>query len=42
MEDARALIAYGVNSSLNKILILSKEPIPERATVILVEEVLGF
>jgi len=42
MEDARALVAYGVNSSLNKILILSREHIPDRATVILVEEVLGF
>jgi hypothetical protein len=42
MEDARALQAYGRNSGLNKILILSREAIPGRATVILVEEVLGF
>jgi len=42
MEDARALKAYGVNSGLNKILIISKEVNPGRATVVLVEEVLGF
>jgi hypothetical protein len=42
MEDARALVAYGVNSSLNKILIISRESNPNRATVVLVEEVLGF
>jgi L-lactate utilization protein LutC len=42
MEDARALLAYGVNSGLNKILIISREFNPGRATVVLVEEVLGF
>jgi hypothetical protein len=42
MEDARALQAYGVNSGINKILIISRESNPSRATVVLVEEVLGF
>ncbi|MGD0257337.1 MAG: LUD domain-containing protein [Thermoplasmata archaeon] len=42
MEDARALLAYGMNSGLNKILIISREINPGRATVVLVEEVLGF
>jgi hypothetical protein len=42
LEDARALQAYGMNSSLNKILILTREPNPTRANVVLVEEVLGF
>jgi hypothetical protein len=42
MEDARALKAYGVNSGLNKILMISKEVNPGRATVVLVQEVLGF
>ncbi|MCI4352586.1 MAG: lactate utilization protein [Thermoplasmata archaeon] len=42
MEDARALKAYGINSGLNKILIISKEISPGRATVILVPEALGF
>jgi hypothetical protein len=42
MEDARALVAYGVNSGLNKILVISREHVPDRANVILVEEALGF
>jgi hypothetical protein len=42
LEDARALQAYGMNSGLNKTLIVSREVNPGRATVILVEEVLGF
>ena len=42
IEDARALNAYGVNSGLNKIPIISKEANPGQATVVLVQEVLGF
>ncbi|MFZ1024259.1 MAG: LUD domain-containing protein [Thermoplasmata archaeon] len=42
LEDARALQAYGMNSGLNKILIISREVNPGRATVVLVDEVLGF
>jgi YkgG family uncharacterized protein len=42
LEDARALVAYGVNSAINKILIISREINPSRASVVLVEEVLGF
>jgi len=42
LEDARALQAYGVNSSLSKMLIISREHVPGRATIVLVEEVLGF
>ncbi len=42
MEDARALKAYGVNSGLNKVLLIFREATPGRATVILVDEVLGF
>jgi LUD domain len=42
LEDARALQAYGRNSGLNKTLIISREAVPGRATVVLVEEVLGF
>lgn len=42
LEDARALKAYGVNSGLNKILIISREVQPGRATVVLVQEALGF
>jgi hypothetical protein len=42
LEDARALKAYGMNSGLNKTLVISREVNPSRATVVLVEEVLGF
>ncbi len=42
LEDARALKAYGVNSSINKVLIVNKEMMPGRTTVILVKENLGF
>jgi hypothetical protein len=42
LEDARALRAYGKNSQLNKMLVITREINPGRATVILVEEVLGF
>jgi len=42
LEDARALTAYGMNSGLNKILVISREINPGRANVVLVEEVLGF
>lgn len=42
LEDKRAFKAYGMHSSVNKILILNKEPIPNRSTVIIVKEVLGF
>ena len=42
LEDARALEAYGMNSGLNKILILSREAQPGRVTIILVHADLGF
>ena len=42
MEDARALQAYGRNSGLNKILVISREANPGRAHVVLVEEARGF
>jgi YkgG family uncharacterized protein len=42
MEDARALKEYGMNSGLNKILVISREITAGRATVVLVEEVIGF
>lgn len=42
LEDARALKAYGMNSSINKWLIVQREVIPGRATLILVKENLGF
>lgn len=42
LEDERARKAYGMPSAVNKILIINKEVMPERITVILVKEKLGF
>lgn len=42
LEDERAQKAYGMRSGVNKILIINKEISPERITVILVKEKLGF
>lgn len=42
LEDARAQAAYGVRSSVNKVLIINREIRPGRITVVLVDEVLGF
>ena len=42
LEDARAQAAYGVRSAVNKVLIINREIVPDRITVVLVDEVLGF
>lgn len=42
LENVRALKAYGAHSAVNKILIINKEVAPERITIILVKENLGF
>lgn len=42
LEDERALQAYGVNSSVNKLLIVHREVTPGRATLILIKENIGF
>ena len=42
LEDARAMEAYGINSGINKVLIINREVVPGRITVVLVDEVLGF
>ena len=42
LEDARAQAAYGIHSAVNKVLIINREIFPERITVVLVDEVLGF
>jgi YkgG family uncharacterized protein len=42
LEDARALAAYGVHSGVNKVLIINREVMPGRITVVLVDEVIGF
>ena len=42
LEDARAREAYGMASSINKLLVVNAEATPGRTTVILVRELLGF
>jgi hypothetical protein len=42
LEDARAQAAYGIRSAVNKVLIINREIVPGRLTVILVDETLGF
>lgn len=42
LEDARAMEAYGINSGVNKVVIINREFVPGRITVVLVDEVLGF
>jgi hypothetical protein len=42
LEDARAFEAYGIHSGVNKLLIINREIVPGRITVVLVDEVLGF
>lgn len=42
LENERAKKAYGVGSTVNKILIINKEVVPKRITVVLVKEKLGF
>jgi hypothetical protein len=42
LEDARAQASYGVHSAVNKVLIINREIVPGRITVVLVNEVLGF
>lgn len=42
LEDERAQKAYGMHSSVSKILIINKEIVPQRITVVLVKEKLGF
>ena len=42
LEDARAQAAYDIHSAVNKVLIVNREIVPGRITVVLVDEVLGF
>ena len=42
LEDARAHAAYGIHSAVNKVLIINREIVPGRITVVFVDEVLGF
>ncbi|MEV6866321.1 LUD domain-containing protein [Streptosporangium subroseum] len=42
LENARAQVAYGQPSAVNRLLILNAEPHPGRGTVLLLREAIGF
>jgi len=42
LEDARAQVAYGYPSAVNRLLILNAEFLPGRGTVLLLREAIGF
>jgi L-lactate utilization protein LutC len=42
LEDERALKVYGMNSNISKLLIVHREVMPGRTTMILVKEEMGF
>jgi hypothetical protein len=42
LEDERALTTYGIHSSIGKILIIRREAMPGRSTLILLEDQIGF
>jgi hypothetical protein len=42
LEDARAQAAYGRSSAINKVLIVNADPVPGRATILLVRQAIGF
>ena len=42
LESARAQLAYGRPSAINRLLILNAEPQPGRGTVLLLREAIGF
>jgi hypothetical protein len=42
LEDARARVAYGFPSAVNRLLILNAEFLPGRGTVLLLREAIGF
>jgi ketosteroid isomerase-like protein len=42
LESARAQVAYGQPSAINRLLVLNAEPYPGRGTVLLLREAVGF
>ena len=42
LESARCEVAYGQPSAINKLLIINREPFQGRATVLLVDEAIGY
>jgi len=41
LEDARALVAYGKNSSINDVFIMRKDP-SNRVNIVIIREAIGF
>ncbi len=42
LESARARVAYGVPSAVNRLLVLNADPHPGRGTVLLLREAIGY
>jgi hypothetical protein len=42
LEDERLRAAYGIGSAIGKILIVKREAMPGRSSLILLDEVIGF
>ena len=42
LENARAQVAYGMPSAVNRLLILNADPYPGRGTVLLLREAIGY
>ena len=42
LEDARLLVALGIHTAMGKTLIVNREVVPGRITIILVKEELGY
>lgn len=42
LEQERALRVYGHPSAISRLLVLNREPVPGRGTVLLLREVIGF
>jgi hypothetical protein len=42
LEDSRARQVYGRPSAVNRLLVLTAEPVPDRATVLLLRRAIGF
>jgi L-lactate utilization protein LutC len=42
LENVRAMKAYGMKSSINKLLVVNREVTPGRVTVVIVKENVGF
>jgi L-lactate utilization protein LutC len=42
LEDARLLAAFGIHSAVSKTLIVNREVVPGRITIVLVKEELGY